>query len=46
VLKVVADFVQEESLGERNEILLPDLSEMMDERNCLRQIILSMEKWR
>jgi len=46
VLKVVADFVQEESLGERNEILLPDLSEMMDERNYLRQIILSMEKWR
>jgi len=45
VLKVVADFVQEESWGESNEILLPGLSERMDERNCLRQIILS-EKWR
>lgn len=32
VLKVVADFVQEESWGERNEILLPGLSEMMREK--------------
>jgi len=38
--------VQEESWRERNEILRLGLSEMMDERNDLRQIILSLEKWR
>lgn len=46
MLKVVADFVQEESWRERSEILRLGLSEMMDERNDLRQIILSLEKWR
>jgi len=40
------DFVQEESWRERSEILRLGLSEMMDERNDLRQILLSMEKWR
>ena len=38
--------MQEESWGERSEILRLGLSEMMDERNDLRQIILSLEKWR
>lgn len=46
MLKVVAAFVQEESWRERSEILRLGLSEMMDERNDLRQIILSLEKWR
>jgi len=46
MLKVVADFVREESWGERSEILRLGLSEMMGERNDLRQIILSLEKWR
>lgn len=38
--------MQEESWRERSEILRLGLSEMMDERNDLRQIILSLEKWR
>lgn len=38
MLKVVAD------LGKRSEILRLCLSEMMDEGNDLRQIILSLEK--